>query len=760
MRCSTTLSFLPLALLTTLCGCQESDTPKTILDTMDDTDVAGEVSNPEDTVSAEDTVQGVDSQSPADLDVEPADAEPADLTDLTDLGELPEEPCGDGVVVAGEECDDDNSLAGDGCSDTCVVESGYACEDQSPSVCADVDECSDGTAMCSPDAMCTNTEGAYTCECVSGYVGDGKTCVMVDPCEPGTFECPEHSTCNRAGSGVYTCVCDPGYGENGPLCSDLDECALGTDMCHAQAVCTNVEGGFECACRPGFIGDGSTCENIDDCATAPCKNGGTCQDGVESFDCDCAPGYVGDTCETDVDECGASPCLNGGTCDDGVNGFTCECLAAFSGPTCAVCPDTRADCNNDPADGCETILESDTNHCGTCSSPCADGQICSNRVCQQPPAGQVPGAAFTVADTHGPAAPAVGDLDRDGILDVLVANLESGSTSTPSGSLSTFRGRGDGALLPEAYYTGAPFSSNAVVAADLNADGWLDAVTVDGQANLGTMNGTVSVYTNLGPTAPGVFGAPTSYTTGAPGSIHLCAADFDQDGAVDVATTSVSTSQVSVLWGSPTGALSEPLLISIVTVGGVQSSIGCRDFNNDGNAEIVVTSPSSARLAVLVNTQNRTFAAPVNYTNSQNGQTAGLTFGDADGDGLTDILSNGAAGGYLYFFKGRAGATFAAGVGTATGATTVANSALGVVSGDFNGDGRLDAYILVTANSGGVRPMTGNGSGGFTSGNVVSTGSNPALNALVAADMDGDGYLDLVLTNRGSSTVTVIPNGL
>ncbi|HRE87547.1 MAG TPA: FG-GAP-like repeat-containing protein [Myxococcota bacterium] len=755
MRPNPKSSCLPLALLLAVSGCaSESETPSEVLDTVQDTTEPNDGEDTADTAPADETDAGGDISSPSDV------VDTSSPTDLVDTSEPPEDPCGDGVVAEGEECDDDNRIAGDGCSDRCVVESGYACRDGSPSICGDVDECLEATDECSPMAECENTEGAYRCECLGGYVGDGRTCVLVDPCEPGEFDCPEHSTCNREAPGVYTCVCDPGFGQNGEVCSDLDECVLGIDTCHAQAMCSNLEGGFGCECRPGFSGDGFTCENIDDCASAPCRNGGTCQDGVGSFTCACAPGYSGDTCATDIDDCASSPCLNGGTCDDGVNSFTCQCIASYTGPTCEVCPGTRADCNDDPGDGCETIVESDTNHCGTCNSPCEVGQICSNRICQQPPDGQVPGSAFAVANTHGPAAPAVGDVDRDGVLDVLVANLESGSATTPSGSLSIFRGQGDGTLFPEAYYTGAPLSSNAVVAADLNADGWFDAVTVNGQVNLSNTHGSVTVYPNLGPTSPGVFGPPTSYTTGAPGSVHLCAADFDRDGAVDVATTSVTTNQVSVLWGSLTGALSAPQLISIMSTGGVQSTIACRDFDNDGDAEIVVTSPASARLSVLVNTQNRTFATPVTYTNSQNGQTAGLTFGDADGDGLTDILSNGAAGSYLYFFKGQAGAVFSAGVSSSTGAGAVANSALGVVSGDFNGDGRLDAYILVTTNSGGVRPMTGNGSGGFASGTVVSTGTSPALNALVAADMDGDGYLDLVLTNKGSSTVTVIPNGL
>ncbi len=43
--------------------------------------------------------------------------------------------CGDGTVGVGEICDDGNTIAGDGCSNTCTIESGYFCSGTAPSVC-------------------------------------------------------------------------------------------------------------------------------------------------------------------------------------------------------------------------------------------------------------------------------------------------------------------------------------------------------------------------------------------------------------------------------------------------------------------------------------------------------------------------------------------------------------------------------------------------------------------------------------------------
>src|SRR5215217_5519129 len=245
--------------------------------------------------------------------------------------------------------------------------------------------------------------GVEVCDDGNQLSGDG--CNSVCQLEPG-----------------YTCAGQP------TVCTDIDECAAGTDNCNENAACTNIGGSFTCACNAGYEGDGVTCTNIDECAASPCLNGGTCIDGVGSFTCKCAPTYEGNICQS--------------------------------------CSGTLADCNANSSDGCEVNLQSDAESCGACGIVCSTGQICSNATCQAIPPGQVSGTPVGSPANHNPLAPAVADVNGDGKLDILVANAESGSTETPSGSLSVFLGNGDASVQSEVNYGSASLSSNAVVAAD------------------------------------------------------------------------------------------------------------------------------------------------------------------------------------------------------------------------------------------------------------------------------------------------------
>lgn len=105
------------------------------------------------------------------------------------------QPCGNGKLEAGEECDDKNSASGDGCN-ACAIEHGFACDNSTPpSRCADVNECSNGTHGCNAHASCSNEVGTFRCACDTGYTGDGFACTRTSCQGMSGTECQGGDCC-------------------------------------------------------------------------------------------------------------------------------------------------------------------------------------------------------------------------------------------------------------------------------------------------------------------------------------------------------------------------------------------------------------------------------------------------------------------------------------------------------------------------------------------------------------------------------------
>jgi phospholipase C len=79
-------------------------------------------------------------------------------------------------------------------------------------------------------------------------------------------------------------------------------------------------------------------------------------------------------------------------------------------------------------------------------------------------------------------------------------------------------------------------------------------------------------------------------------------------------------------------------------------------------------------------------------------------------------------------------------------------SPVAVVSGDFNGDGKIDLAVA-DQSSNTISILLGNGDGTFTTGVTLTAGNHPS--ALAVGDFNHDGKLDLAVGNSPDSTISI-----
>ena len=392
---------------------------------------------------------------------------------------------------------------------------------------------------------------------------------------------------------------------------------------------------------------------------------------------------------------------------------------------------------------------------------------------------------------------AVGDLDGDGLPDIVVANNGSRSVSVLRNT-STSSGI---SFAPGVEIMADDLDLRYIGLADLDGDGRLDMLTANGGS------GSVSVFRNVmsspGPIGVGSFGPRLDFSTGTT-NIRLSVGDLDGDGRPDVVMGRSDGEQDSplALLGnrSVSGSISFAASVSIPT-GRRGLSVAVCDFDGDGVPDLGIGSGSPASFSVLRNTNlDVVFPPPaiesVTPASAVPGSSVTVTGQNFSADGGKNVVLFGSARGEVTAATATS-LTVTVPVGATHGPVTVthlgnrltamspkaflptfsgtagvfehlpradvgagSNPYVSVVS-DLDGDGKPD---LVTANWGGrsvsvLRNASSSGhlhAGSF--GSKVDLDAGGSVPAVAVGDLDGDGRPEVVASNYIGGVVSVFPN--
>ncbi|OUJ71095.1 FG-GAP-like repeat-containing protein [Hymenobacter crusticola] len=277
-----------------------------------------------------------------------------------------------------------------------------------------------------------------------------------------------------------------------------------------------------------------------------------------------------------------------------------------------------------------------------------------------------------VSPGRTPEFVALGDVDGDGDLDLVVAASDAATTNT--GSLIVRLNNGTGLFSSGASYS-IGYAPRSVVLGDFDGDGDLDLATANGAA------GTLSVSHNDG---KGVFVETQRFNLRSTVA-NIAVGDIDGDGALDLVATTALTNAVQLLRNGGNGLFAIAGTLSVSSPG----SVALGDVNGDGTLDVLATSGAT----VSVRLGNGAGAFSSGQSLATDGPLYALALGDVDGDGDLDVVGTS-------YNTNAVSVRLNNGAGTFSGATAVAVGTLpyGLALGDLNNDGTLD---LATANRSG-----------------------------------------------------------
>ncbi|CAF1523841.1 unnamed protein product [Adineta ricciae] len=342
---------------------------------------------------------------------------------------------------------------------------------------------------------------------------------------------------------------------------------------------------------------------------------------------------------------------------------------------------------------------------------------------------------YKTGSYYTPYSVDIGDFNNDDCFDIVAANRDVSK-------ISIFLGLGNGTFHDQIIYS-LPDDSrpSCVITGDLNNDHRSDLIIANTNKNNA---GIYLSYDN------GALMDQRVYSTGsAARPMSVAVGDFDNDKRPDVAVANFGTNTIDIRTQSNTGNFENQRIYST----GSNSnpiSIATGHFNKDNWLDIVVANYASSTIDIFLGFGNRTFSNQFTYSTGTNAFPLSVTVADLNHDNLSDIVVANSNVNYIGVFLADTYTLLKNPIMYSTGSIT---GPYFINAADFNHDNYTDivAANYVTNNIG---IFFGTENGTFTNLTNYSTGSIPR--SIAIGDLNNDNHLDIVVSNSGSDSIGIL----
>ena len=351
-----------------------------------------------------------------------------------------------------------------------------------------------------------------------------------------------------------------------------------------------------------------------------------------------------------------------------------------------------------------------------------------------------PATAYPMGKESYPYNMAVGDVNGDGIPDLVATN----SISYSAGKLAVLLGKPRGGYGSPTYYSTGPQSfPNGVALGDVTGDGVPDAVVA--------MSTGAEVFAGVG---DGTFQPLVFYSSGLNfrcGSVLL--RDLNHDGRLDMVLGTPDYNKAIVFLRQATD-FGPPAYYQAANGSGDVSDLALGDMTGDGKDDLVAANFTDNTVTIVPGKGDGSFGDFVLYNAGSVGpmynEPVSVALADLNQDGRLDVVTANYKTNTIGVLLGQAGGKLREATTYASGGTTAICARLG----DFTGDGLLD--VAVTNQSGNLGVLPGKNNGTF--GPVATFADAYYAQEVVVRDLNGDGRLDVVTADYGPGTLSVLLN--